>query len=669
MQSTSLHARVLASLSLVAAAVAQDGTTKPAAVAAPGKPAAVAAPGKQAQAAAPDLTTGLPAFLLQVPAGKVEMGLAAEELVEVASEVVRPENPKDAIKFSAEKLTTAMRRSAFVLGRRTVDVDAFLLGKHPVTNAQYEVYVKLMRAAGIKQRPPFAWWRWGNEKDYNDKLPEIAREFPKDPDGPVLYWERHGGEFDYKVLGERGADIRNLPVSHVSWRDANAFAGFYGMRLPTEAELTRAMRGDGKNLWPGNDGSDKAKDVFTPKLFELLQMNNSKNRLLKPIGAVQAAIGPFGHADLFGQIWQFAAARGFYPINGDEPFRDEWKQLQKDKVGSLVKAPPIADPEKVIAKGGSFLSWQEPIQLLIDARAPVQPYEVLEGLGFRLAKSLKPGYDMLFSLLRGGYNRDLFGESQDLDLSAQSGAERYEFGADGFPTAYQAVSFAPVNWLVKEKTVDTSKLIDGCQDRPLLIGALATSTPLAEPALPQGLYVVLYRRAGVPKELTDAVKQGYKEVKANLKQKEKGGEAPAEEAPQDENGKKKPWRQVIGRFGLTEKDLEDKRFADGKVEFVRYDGLELTTDKDCFVLVRDGKAGGVIVGGENKPASAGAPFPTELVVESNTKSKGKEGKLMASFRVAVPVLMVNNKKWLDFRLHVTLDQPAPAADKPWRLPQ
>ena len=617
-----------------------------------------------APGAADDVTAGLPKFLLLVPGGKVETGISADELADAACQVTFPDRPEMALKISEEKVKTALRRSASLLGHQSVQVEPYLLGKWNVKNSEYATYIDAMRQLQRKVRAPFHWWRFGREDDYNAKLEEINKEFPKDKYGPLNFWDRYGDKLPYKVATNKGESIGDQPVTYISFAEANAFAGWLGMRLPTEYEWLRAARGDGKNLWPANQ------EAYTSKLLGLLQQDNSRNQVLKPTGTVQAAAGPFGHLDMFGQVWQFVANLGYDPINGKDVFADEWKKVQKHKVASLMESPPVWKGNLALAKGGSYLSFQEPIQLMLDTRAPVGTIDVLESLGFRLAKSLRPGYDMMFSLLRGVYNRSLFAEEQDVDLALQIGAERYELGQDGFPTAYHAVSFAPVNWLTNDKTLDLNKLLERSQTEPLLVGTLATTANLVDPAVPAGLYSVLFRREGMPRELTDAIKVGWKEIQAEKKRKAKGGdkkEDKKEEEKQDEkqddkDAKKGSWQAVLPRYGLTEKDLEDAEHATD-IKFVRIDGMQVSTESDVFLLHGiEGKVIAVLPGTKKKPAQ-GNPFTPEITPEADAK-----GLARFLLHVGTPVQLQNPKKFLDLQIQFTLDTPAPTAEKPWRVP-
>lgn len=666
---------------IIAGACAQSATTLPSQS---GGNAAAPVP---AVAKAPP---GLPEFLLPVPAGPVEMGMTADALLHSAAQVVNPIKPEPArvAETAKEPYLTAMRRTASALGRRKIDVPEFLLARWPVKCIEYEAYLQARRAQGAKLRPPYHWWRYGREDHYLSVLTQIGQQFPKDKMGPLLYWERHGVDLPYALKDAQGAVINDMPVTYVDYREANDFAAWYGMRLPTEAEFTRAARGNGTNVWPW--GKTPETDVYTEESLKQLRLFNTPDRALKAVGSAPGATGPFGHLDMFGQVWQLVSGMGYKPINGADPFAAEWKVLQKDKVGALLQSPPLWRDDRVLGKGGCYLSGGEPIQLLVDARANVQTIEVLEGMGFRLAKSMKPGYDTLYSLLRGVYNRAPFAMEQDIDLTQQIGAERYELGPTGFPSAYYAVSFAPVDWVTKDPRLDLPKLLEKSQTSPLLVGTFVTTVALLEPKVAAGHYSVLYRKEGVPKELTEAIKAAVKDL-ANGKKKPDdtssdaplgsdpmGGSEPKDKEKDKDKGKskekegkdkpekqdpKKAWREIVTKFGLTDEDLSGKDAANG-LDFIRIDGVKVPTNTDCFLLHdNDGKVAAAIPVPTAGRPTAGNAFAPEFAFEANAA-----GKAIAKFHVGAQLLHKTPKKVVDMHFTVTLDQPMPTADTPWRLP-
>jgi formylglycine-generating enzyme required for sulfatase activity len=612
------------------------------------------------QAAPANDLKGLPTFLLPVPGGRTTVGLTTEQLVQAVCEALNPRRPELAPR-DAGAVRKLLGNTASELGKDQVDVPSFLLGKWPVTNKEYEVFVKKMGAIGTKVKPPFHWWRYGRKDDYDKRLEDINREFKADGKfGPILFWARHGEDFPYKLVDEFDKPIEDHPVVFVSYRDAVRFAGWIGMRLPTEFEWTRAARGDGGNVWPwGND--KELGDKYSEAILEKLQLAVGKDRKLKPVGSVQFATGPYGHFDMVGQVWEYTSGRGFRPLTGYKTFDEEWKRLQKDKVGQLLPAPRGWQDGQVVVKGGSYLSAGDAIQFHIDCRTNLETDNPLDSVGIRLAKSLKPGYDMLFSLVTTDHNRDLFANEQEPDLGQQIGIERYVLDPSGFPDEYHALSFAPVNFLSAEKGVQVQKLQDRSQTQPLLVGTLATTEKLLQPALQPGLYGLTFRESGVPKELTTAIHVGYKEVQAALKRKEKGGE---EEAKPEEAKEKNDWRAVLARFGLTEKDLEPKDSKDS-LKIVRISGYEVPTDSNVFLFYDNA----------GKPV---AHLPTHASIGNATvahlellfgagQTADKTERAQVELKIRVP-LQQGQKRCAEFKLELLLDQPPPAQEQNWRLP-
>jgi gamma-glutamyl hercynylcysteine S-oxide synthase len=92
--------------------------------------------------------------------------------------------------------------------RHKIELEAFWIDRTPVTNADYLAFME-----------------------------ETGAE-------PPMYWKRDGeGTWVRTAMGRTEPVDARLPVIHVSWHEADAFARWAGKRLPTEAEWEAAARG------------------------------------------------------------------------------------------------------------------------------------------------------------------------------------------------------------------------------------------------------------------------------------------------------------------------------------------------------------------------------------------------------------------------------------------
>lgn len=129
---------------------------------------------------------------------------------------------------------------------------AFRIARFPVTNTQYKLFID---ATG--HRVPTHWT--------NGAIP--------------LAKEKH-------------------PVVNVSWRDANAFCDWAGVRLPTEAEWEKAARGHDGRLYPWGD---------SPPNNERCNFD-MQNGSTSAVGAFPAGAGPYGVMDMAGNVWEWTAS-------------------------------------------------------------------------------------------------------------------------------------------------------------------------------------------------------------------------------------------------------------------------------------------------------------------------------------------------------------------------
>ncbi|MBI3270017.1 MAG: SUMF1/EgtB/PvdO family nonheme iron enzyme [Planctomycetes bacterium] len=133
--------------------------------------------------------------------------------------------------------------------RHIVRLNAYFIGRNPVTNAQFERFVK---ATGYSE------------------------------------WPGGGKRFD----------APNQPVVTVSWADARAYCEWAGVRLPTEAEWEKAARGTDDREYPwGNEPPTERLANFG------MNVGNTT-----PIGSYPEGASPYGCLDMAGNVWEWCSS-------------------------------------------------------------------------------------------------------------------------------------------------------------------------------------------------------------------------------------------------------------------------------------------------------------------------------------------------------------------------
>jgi sulfatase modifying factor 1 len=148
----------------------------------------------------------------------------------------------------------------------------------------------------------------------------------------------HGPESDLDSLDQH-------PVTHVSWNDAQMYAGWRGVRLPTEAEWERASRGGldqalfpwGDELTP--DGEHRAN--IWQGTFPVKNTAEDGFRGTAPVDAFVS--NGFGLFNTSGNVWEWVA--DWFSRDWHVPVRVD---TRTDPVG------PRSGTEKVM-RGGSYL--------------------------------------------------------------------------------------------------------------------------------------------------------------------------------------------------------------------------------------------------------------------------------------------------------------------------
>jgi formylglycine-generating enzyme required for sulfatase activity len=269
---------------------------------------------------------------------------------------------------------------------RTESVDGFWIDPYPVTNAEYDRFVKATGYLTTAERDP-------DPAAYPDADPALlvpgSSVFTK-PGGPVGlrdyrdWWAYVPGACWRHPEGPRSnIEARwDHPVVHVSFEDVSAYAAWAGKQLPTETEWEFAARGgldDATYAW-GEEFSPQGRPMANTWQgrfpFENLAEDGFEGT--SPAGAFPA--NGFGLYDMIGNVWEWTASAYALPRASNEKPSCCQSRERDDRTASRV------------VKGGSHLCAPNYcLRYRPAARQGQTPDTSTTHIGFRCVRRVPPG--------------------------------------------------------------------------------------------------------------------------------------------------------------------------------------------------------------------------------------------------------------------------------------
>lgn len=211
-----------------------------------------------------------------------------------------------------------LTRELPVMQRR---LQAFFMDKHPVTVAQFRVFVK--QTGYFTQAEQFG----------NSIVFDLAQG---------QWTMRDGANWQYPLGPQQAKAPEDHPATHISWNDAQAYAKWAGKRLPTESEFEHAAR-NGKNTrakygWGENI---KQSGAYYANIWQgnFPSQNTGEDGYLytSPVGSFNQ--NTIGLQDMSGNVWEWC---------------QDWYQTYGPNSELMYDNTETREPEKVI-RGGSFM--------------------------------------------------------------------------------------------------------------------------------------------------------------------------------------------------------------------------------------------------------------------------------------------------------------------------
>ena len=244
-----------------------------------------------------------------------------------------------------------------------VAVDGFWMDRHPVTNREFEKFVEATSHVTLAEIPPDA-------KDYPGALPDMlyAGSLVFVPPGRAVdlrdwgqWWTFLTGA-DWRHPYGPNSSINGLddhPVVHVTFADAQAYAGWAGKELPTEAEWEFAARGglDGAAYAWGDELTPGGRHRANTWQGNFPHQNLCLDGFTRTSPVTAFPPNDYGLYDMIGNVWEWTTDWYAPAHAADAPKAcciPENPRGGREEASYDPRQPAIRIPRKVI-KGGSHL--------------------------------------------------------------------------------------------------------------------------------------------------------------------------------------------------------------------------------------------------------------------------------------------------------------------------
>lgn len=251
---------------------------------------------------------------------------------------------------------------------RRVTLDPFYIDSYAVTNAEFLQFIRETSYTTDAER--FGW-----SFVFEDFIEPADEKHVGQRVAQAPWWVAVEGAYWFRPDGPSSnvTDRLKHPVTHVSWRDARAYADWAGKRLPTEAEWEYAARGglaqkryawgdefrpEGEhrcNIWQGN--------------FPEYNTENDGYLGTGPVNAYEP--NGYGLYNVAGNVWEWCA---------------DWFSADYHTTDTYSHDNPTgpSDGESRVMRGGSYLCHRSYCnRYRVAARSQNTPESSTGNIGFR----------------------------------------------------------------------------------------------------------------------------------------------------------------------------------------------------------------------------------------------------------------------------------------------